>query len=58
MGKILIVAEKPAAGRDIAKVVGANEEHTSYMEGEKYVVTWAIGHLVGLKEPQECCLAN
>lgn len=53
MGKTLIVAEKPAAGKDIAKVVGADENHTSYMEGEKYVVTWAVGHLIGLKEPEE-----
>lgn len=53
MGKILIVAEKPAAGKDIAKVVGANEKHNGYLEGEVYVVTWAIGHLIGLKDPQE-----
>lgn len=53
MGKILIVAEKPAAGKDIAKVVGSEEEHDGYMEGSRYVVTWAIGHLVGLKEPWE-----
>lgn len=53
MGKTLIVAEKPAAGKDIAKVVGADEDHNGYMEGEKYVVTWAVGHLIGLKEPKE-----
>ncbi len=53
MGKTLIVAEKPAAGKDIAKVVGATEEHSGYMEGRQYVVTWAVGHLIGLKEPQE-----
>ncbi len=53
MGKILIVAEKPAAGQDIAKVVGADEKHNGYMEGGKYVVTWAVGHLIGLKKPPE-----
>lgn len=53
MGKILIVAEKPAAGHDIAKVVGADEKHNGYLEGDKYVVTWAVGHLIGLKQPQE-----
>lgn len=53
MGKILIVAEKPAAGQDIAKIVGAPDKHDGYMEGEKYIVTWAIGHLIGLKQPQE-----
>ena len=53
MRKILIVAEKPAAGADIAKVVGATEKHDGYMEGDRYVVTWAIGHLIALKQPQE-----
>lgn len=53
MGKILIVAEKPAAGTDIAKVVGATEKHQGYLEGDKYVVTWAVGHLIGLKKPPE-----
>ena len=53
MGKILIVAEKPSAGQDIAKVVGAAEKHNGYLEGEKYIVTWAVGHLIGLKQPQE-----
>ena len=53
MGKTLIVAEKPAAGQDIAKVVGATEKHNGYMEGSQYIVTWAIGHLIGLKKPYE-----
>lgn len=53
MGKTLIVAEKPAAGHDIAKVVGAEKKHSGYLEGEKYIVTWAVGHLIGLKQPQE-----
>lgn len=53
MGKILIVAEKPAAGQDIARVVGADKKHNGYMEGSKYIVTWAVGHLIGLKYPQE-----
>ena len=53
MGKILIVAEKPSAGQDIAKVVEATEKHNGYLEGERYIVTWAVGHLIGLKQPQE-----
>ena len=53
MGKTLIVAEKPAAGQDIAKVVGATEKHNGYMEGNQYIVTWAIGHLIGLMKPYE-----
>lgn len=53
MGKILIVAEKPSAGADIAKVVCATERNDGYLEGDRYVVTWGFGHLIGLKEPQE-----
>ncbi len=53
MGKTLIVAEKPAAGKDIAKVVGAAKKYQGYMEGDKYIVTWAVGHLIGLMQPQE-----
>lgn len=53
MSKTLIVAEKPSAGGDIAKVVGATEKKDGYFEGEKYVVTWGLGHLIGLKEPDE-----
>lgn len=53
MGKTLIVAEKPSAGQDIAKVVGATEKHNGYLEGDRYIVTWAVGHLIGLKQPQE-----
>lgn len=53
MGKTLIVAEKPAAGADIAKVVGATDRGDGYMEGNGYIVTWAVGHLIGLKKPGE-----
>lgn len=53
MGNILIVAEKPAAGADIAKVVGAAKRGNGYLEGNGYIVTWAVGHLVGLKKPEE-----
>ncbi len=53
MGNILIVAEKPAAGADIAKVVGATKRGNGYLEGNGYIVTWAIGHLIGLKKPEE-----
>ncbi len=53
MGKILVIAEKPQAGADIAKVIGATERKDGYLEGDKYVVTWAVGHLIGLKPPQE-----
>ena len=53
MGNTLIVAEKPAAGADIAKVVGASRRGNGFLEGNGYIVTWAIGHLIGLKKPEE-----
>ncbi len=53
MGKILIVAEKPSVARDIARVLGINSRGDGCITGEKYIVTWAIGHLVSLKEPEE-----
>ncbi len=53
MSKILVIAEKPSAGADIAKVLGCTDKKQGYIEGDKYIVTWAIGHLVGLKYPEE-----
>lgn len=53
MGRILVVAEKPSVARDIARVLGANARGEGCLSGEKYLVSWAIGHLVGLKEPEE-----
>ena len=53
MGKILIVAEKPSVARDIARVLGVNQRQEGCITSEQYVVTWAIGHLVSLKEPEE-----
>jgi len=53
MGKTLIVAEKPSVGRDIARVVGATQKSPGYIVGDQYVVTWAIGHLVTLSNPEE-----
>ena len=53
MGKVLVVAEKPSAGADMAKVLGCTERKDGYIEGGNYIVTWAVGHLIGLKEPQE-----
>lgn len=50
---ILIVAEKPSVGRNIASLVGANKTEDGYIEGNNYVVTWAIGHLIGLYEPND-----
>lgn len=52
MGKVLVLAEKPSVGRDIAKVIKSNQNKGSYIEGNKYVITWALGHLVGLQDPE------
>jgi DNA topoisomerase-3 len=53
MGKILVIAEKPSVGRDIARVLSCKEKSDGCIIGEKYIVTWAIGHLVGLLKPEE-----
>ena len=50
---IVCIAEKPSVARDIAKVLGANQAHDGYMEGNGYQVTWTFGHLCTLKEPQD-----
>lgn len=52
MSKILVLAEKPSVGRDLAKVLKCNNNKGSYIEGNKYIVTWAMGHLVGLMDPE------
>ncbi|WP_411168043.1 DNA topoisomerase III [Clostridium sp. MB05] len=52
MGKVLVLAEKPSVGRDIAKVLKCNQNKGAYIEGNKYVITWALGHLVGLQDPE------
>jgi len=52
MGKILVLAEKPSVGRDIAKVLGCKNDKHGFIEGPKYVVTWALGHLVTLADPE------
>ena len=52
MSKVLVLAEKPSVGRDLAKVLKCNNNKGSYIEGSKYIVTWAMGHLVGLMDPE------
>ena len=52
MSKTLVLAEKPSVGREIARVLGCRKAPGGYMESEKYVVTWALGHLVTLAEPE------
>ena len=50
--KSLVIAEKPSVARDIARVLGANQKNGGVLEGKKYVVTWALGHLVTLADPE------
>ncbi len=52
MGKILVLAEKPSVGRDLAKVLGCNQGGSGCLRGNKYIVTWALGHLVTLADPE------
>ena len=51
--KHLVIAEKPSVARDIARVLGCGKKNNFYMEGKDYVVTWALGHLVTLADPEE-----
>ncbi len=51
MAKALVLAEKPSVARDIANVLGAKKNNGGYIEGDKYVITWALGHLVTLADP-------
>lgn len=50
--KRLVLAEKPSVARDIARVLKCNRKSNSYIEGNEYVVTWALGHLVTLADPE------
>lgn len=52
MGKSLVLAEKPSVARDIARVLNCNKKGNGYLEGDKYIVTWALGHLVTLADPE------
>jgi len=51
--KSLVLAEKPSVGREIGRVLKCNKKAKGYLEGPEYVVTWALGHLVTLAEPDD-----
>lgn len=51
MAKTLVLAEKPSVGREIARVLGCSKGGNGYLEGGNYIVTWALGHLVTLADP-------
>ena len=53
MGKTLIIAEKPSVAKDIAKVLNCGKRGDGYLQGEQYVISWAVGHLVTLCEPED-----
>src|SRR6201996_8651917 len=58
MPKTLVIAEKPSVGQDLARVLPgaftkAGPKGEQYLEGDEYVITWAIGHLVQLADPEE-----
>ncbi|WP_445489888.1 DNA topoisomerase III [Niallia sp. 03133] len=52
MAKSLVLAEKPSVARDIARVLKCDKKGNGYLEGTKYIVTWALGHLVTLADPE------
>ena len=47
---ILVIAEKPSVGAAIGKVLGASCRKDGYLEGNNYIVSWCVGHLVGLAD--------
>ncbi|MEH7248286.1 DNA topoisomerase III [Neobacillus niacini] len=52
MKKIVVIAEKPSVARDIARVLNCHKKGNGFLEGDKYIVTWALGHLVTLADPE------
>lgn len=52
MTKTLVLAEKPSVGKDIARVLQCHKNINGGLEGNKYIVTWALGHLVTLADPE------
>ena len=52
MSKILVLAEKPSVGRELARVLGCKRKGDGCLIGDKYIVTWALGHLVELCDPE------
>ena len=52
MGKTLVIAEKPSVGRDIGRVLKCGNKIDGALEGSQYIVTWGLGHLVTLSDPE------
>ena len=55
MGKSIIIAEKPSVGMEYAKVLGvtSNGKTNGYLENDKWIVTWTVGHLVTMSYPEK-----
>lgn len=53
MAKSVVLAEKPSVARDIARVLKCNKKGNGYLEGDRYIVTWALGHLVTHATPEQ-----
>ncbi len=47
----LYLCEKPSQGRDIARILGANQRHEGYLQGDQLIVSWCIGHLLEMLPP-------
>ncbi len=52
MAKSVVLAEKPSVARDIAGVLKCHKKGNGFLEGERHIVTWALGHLVTLADPE------
>ncbi|CAM5612247.1 DNA topoisomerase 3 [Bacillus safensis subsp. safensis] len=50
--KYAVLAEKPSVGRDLARVLKCHKKGNGFLEGDQYIVTWALGHLVTLADPE------
>ena len=53
MSKSLIITEKPSVAGDIAKALGGFKKGKDYFENEKYLISWAVGHVVELQMPED-----
>jgi Topoisomerase IA len=51
--KTLVIAEKPSVARDIAKALGKFKDEKDYLENEEYVISWSLGHICELYEPED-----
>lgn len=52
MSRVVVLAEKPSVGRDLGKVLNCHKKGNGFLENDKYIVTWALGHLVTLADPE------